>query len=48
MASVRVWVDPEFQKALKKQAADAELTLIEFTKRVAHGKQNKNIYEWPY
>jgi hypothetical protein len=41
----RIYVDPDFYKELKKDATDNDMTMTEYTKKLA--KERKR-YEFPY
>lgn len=42
MKGARIWVDPSFRKKLKKDAADAEQTLLEYTESLARDANGVN------
>ena len=42
--TARIWVDRDFKKALRKEAAESELTVAEFTKRLA--KEGQGVKEF--
>jgi hypothetical protein len=46
---IRVSVDPAFRKELKKRAAEADMTLLEYTRKIAEmgrdGRKPKKAYE---
>ena len=42
MKGARIWVDPSFRKKLKKDAADADQTLLEYTEGLARDASSIN------
>jgi hypothetical protein len=44
MSNTRIWVDLGFHKELKKQAADLDMSIVQYTKKLAKEKR----YEFPY
>lgn len=43
---VRIWVHPSFHKQLKKEAVEADLTIVKLTERKAKDKKNETMFKF--